>query len=62
VETIRALLGDCGESRYGYARKVDVSTFMKAKGQDENQRKAAMLAGPRFVYSSEVDAEHRLNE
>ena len=62
VETIRELLGDCGEASFGYARKVDVSTFMKSKNQDDNQRKAAMLAGPRFVYSSEVDAEHRLNE
>ena len=62
VEIIRDLLGDCGEASFGYARKVDVSTFMQSKNQDDNQRKAAMLAGPRFVYSSEVDAEHRLNE
>ncbi len=62
VEIIRDLLGDYGEASFGYARKVDVSTFVKSKNQDDNQRKAAMLAGPRFVYSSEVDAEHRLNE
>jgi putative DNA primase/helicase len=62
VETVRDLLGDCGEDAAGYARKVDVGTFMKQKNFEDTQRKTAMLAGPRFVYSSEVDEEHRLNE
>jgi hypothetical protein len=29
---------------------------------EDNLRKAAQLAGARFVYSSEIDEEHRLNE
>ncbi len=35
---------------------------MKSKNPEDNQRKAATLAGPRFVCTSEVDEEHRLNE
>jgi putative DNA primase/helicase len=62
VEVIMKLVGVCGESSYGYGRKVGADTFMKSKNQDDNQRKAATLAGPRFVCTSEVDEEHRLNE
>jgi len=62
VETLMKLVGNCGESSYGYGRKVGADTFMKAKHQEDNQRKAATLAGPRFVCTSEVDEEHRLNE
>ena len=35
---------------------------MKSKNHEDNLRKAAQLAGARFVYSSEIDEEHRLNE
>ena len=62
VETIMKLVGACGESSYGYGRKVGADTFMKSKNSEDNQRKAATLAGPRFVCTSEVDEEHRLNE
>ena len=62
VETIMKLVGACGESSYGYGRKVSADTFMKSKNTEDNQRKAASLAGPRFVCTSEVDEEHRLNE
>jgi putative DNA primase/helicase len=62
VETIRDLLGTVGEESFGYARKVDVTTFMKSKNYEDNLRKAAQLTGARFVYSSEIDEEHRLNE
>ena len=62
VETIMKLVGTCGESSYGYGRKVSADTFMKSKNTEDNQRKAATLAGPRFVCTSEVDEEHRLNE
>jgi Family of unknown function (DUF5906) len=62
VEVIRDLLGTSGEEGFGYARKVDVMTFMKSKNYEDNLRKAAQLAGARFVYSSEIDEEHRLNE
>lgn len=62
VETIMKLVGICGESSYGYSRKVTADTFMKSKNHDDNQRKAATLAGPRFVCTSEVAEEHRLNE
>ncbi|MBK8754737.1 MAG: hypothetical protein IPL99_25245 [Candidatus Competibacteraceae bacterium] len=62
VEVIMKLVGVCGESSYGYGRKVGADTFMKSKNQDDNQRKAATLAGPRFICTSEVDEEHRLNE
>lgn len=62
VETIMKLAGTCGESSYGYGRKVGADTFMKSKNTEDNQRKAATLAGPRFVCTSEVDEEHRLNE
>ena len=62
VEAIMKLVGNCGESSYGYGRKVGADTFMKSKNQEDNQRKAATLAGPRFVCTSEVDEEHRLNE
>lgn len=62
VETIMKLVGNCGESSYGYGRKVGADTFMKSRNSEDNQRKAATLAGPRFVCTSEVDEEHRLNE
>jgi putative DNA primase/helicase len=62
VEAVMKLVGTCGESSYGYGRKVGADTFMKSKNQDDNQRKATTLAGPRFVCTSEVDEEHRLNE
>ncbi len=62
VEAFMKLIGDCGESSYGYGRKVGADTFMKSKNHEDNQRKAATLAGPRFVCTSEVDEEHRLNE
>jgi putative DNA primase/helicase len=64
VETIKELLGSCGEEddEVGYARKVDVNTFMVGKNVEENQRKMASLIGPRFVFTTEVDASHRLNE
>ena len=35
---------------------------MKSKNYEDNLRKAAQLTGARFVYSSEIDEEHRLNE
>ena len=31
VEVVRDLLGTSGEEGFGYARKVDVMTFMKSK-------------------------------
>ena len=62
VETIKELLGACGEEEVGYARKVNVNTFMRSKNSEEDQRKMAALVGPRFVYTSEVDESHRLNE
>ncbi len=62
VETVQKLIGICGENTFGYARKVTADTFMKSKNHDDNQRKAATLAGPRFVCTSEVAEEHRLNE
>ena len=62
VEAVRDVLGTSGEEGFGYARKVDVQTFMKSKNYEDNLRKAAQLAGARFVYSSEIDEEHRLNE
>ena len=62
VETVMKLVGICGENTFGYSRKVTADTFMKSKNHDDNQRKAATLAGPRFVCTSEVAEEHRLNE
>jgi len=62
VETVMKLVGNCGESSYGYGRKVGADTFMKSRNQEDNQRKAATLAGPRFICTSEVDEQHRLNE
>jgi putative DNA primase/helicase len=62
VEILRDLLGTVGEESFGYARKVDVQTFMRSKNYEDNLRKAAQLPGARFVYSSETDEEHRLNE
>ncbi|HYQ90983.1 MAG TPA: phage/plasmid primase, P4 family [Candidatus Competibacteraceae bacterium] len=62
IETIMNLLGVCGETSFGYARKVTADTFMKSRNQDDNQRKAATLAGPRFICTSEVSEEQRLNE
>lgn len=62
VEVIMKLVGTCGESSYGYGRKVGADTFMRSKNHEDNQRKAATLAGPRFICTSEVDEEHRLNE
>lgn len=62
IETIMNLLGVCGETSFGYARKVTADTFMKSRNYDDNQRKAATLAGPRFICTSEVSEEQRLNE
>ena len=62
IETIMNLLGVCGETSFGYARKVTADTFMKSRNHDDNQRKAATLAGPRFICTSEVSEEQRLNE
>jgi putative DNA primase/helicase len=62
VEAIMNLVGICGESSYGYGRKVNADTFMRSRHHEDNQRKAATLAGPRFICTSEVDEEHRLNE
>lgn len=62
IETIMKLTGISGESSYGYGRKVGADTFMRAKNSEDNQRKAATLAGPRFICTSEVDEDHRLNE
>lgn len=62
VEVLMKLVGICGESSYGYGRKVGADTFMKSKNIEDNQRKASTLAGPRFICTSEVDEEHRLNE
>ena len=62
VETLMKLVGNFGESEYGYGRKVGAETFMKSRNNEDNQRKAATLAGPRFVCTSEVDEDHRLNE
>ncbi len=62
VELVRDLLGTSGEESFGYARKVDIMTFMKSRNHEDNLRKAAALPGARFVYSSEIDEEHRLNE
>ena len=62
VEIIMKLMGICGENNYGYGRKVTADTFMRSKNHEDNQRKAATLAGPRFICTSEVDEEHRLNE
>jgi putative DNA primase/helicase len=62
VEAVMKLVGNCGETSYGYGRKVGADTFMRSKNHDDNQRKAATLAGPRFICTSEVDEEHRLNE
>lgn len=62
VEAIMKLVGNYGESCYGYGRKVGAETFMKSRNMEDNQRKAATLAGPRFICTSEVDEEHRLNE
>ena len=62
VEAIMKLVGTCGESSYGYGRKVGAETFMKSRNSEDNQRKAASLAGPRFICTSEVDEDHRLDE
>lgn len=62
VEAIMKIVGNYGESCYGYGRKVGAETFMKSRNMEDNQRKAATLAGPRFICTSEVDEEHRLNE
>lgn len=62
VEAIMKLVGTCGESAYGYGRKVGAETFMKSRNSEDNQRKAATLAGPRFICTSEVDEDHRLDE
>ena len=62
VEALMKLVGNFGESEYGYGRKVGAETFMKSRNNEDNQRKAATLAGPRFVCTSEVDEDHRLNE
>lgn len=62
VEAIMKLAGTCGETSYGYGRKVGADTFMKSRNSDDNQRKAATLAGPRFICTSEVDEDHRLDE
>lgn len=62
VEAVMKLVGTCGESAYGYGRKVGAETFMKSRNSEDNQRKAATLAGPRFICTSEVDEDHRLDE
>jgi putative DNA primase/helicase len=62
VEAIRDLVGTSGEDSFGYARKVDVATFMHSRNHDDNLRKAAQLTGARFIYSSEIGEEQRLNE
>lgn len=62
VEAVMKLAGTCGESAYGYGRKVGAETFMKSRNSEDNQRKAATLAGPRFICTSEVDEDHRLDE
>jgi putative DNA primase/helicase len=62
VEAIRDLMGTAGEGSFGYARKVDVATFMHSRNSEENQRKAAGLTGARFIYSSEIGEDQRLNE
>lgn len=62
VEAVMKLVGTCGESSYGYGRKVGADTFMKSRNSEDNQRKAATLAGPRFICTSEVDEDHRLDE
>jgi putative DNA primase/helicase len=62
IEAVMKLCGNSGETSYGYGRKVGADTFMRSKNSDDNQRKAATLAGPRFICTSEVDEEHRLNE
>ena len=62
VEAVMKLVGICGEASYGYGRKVGAETFMKSRNSEDNQRKAATLAGPRFICTSEVDEDHRLDE
>jgi P4 family phage/plasmid primase-like protien len=62
VEAIRDVLGTAGEESFGYARKVDIATFMRSKNYDDNLRKMVQLVGTRFVYSSEIGDDHRLNE
>jgi putative DNA primase/helicase len=62
VEAFRDLLGTIGEGTFGYARKVDISTFMKSNHYDDNLRKTAQLVGARYIFGSEIDEEHRLNE
>ena len=57
-----AILPGYPATSFGYARKVTADTFMKSRNQDDNQRKAATLAGPRFICTSEVSEEQRLNE
>lgn len=61
VETIMKLVGVCGESSFGYGRKVTADTFMRSKNHEDNQRKAATLAGPRFICTSEVAETDKLN-
>jgi putative DNA primase/helicase len=62
VEAFRDLLGTIGEGTFGYARKVDISTFMKSNHYNDNLRKTAQLVGARYIYGGEIDEEHRLNE
>ena len=62
VETIMALLGEYGDGSFGYARKVPAETFMKSRNIDDNERKTVPLSGTRFVSTSELSKEHRLNE
>ncbi|MDG4595533.1 MAG: phage/plasmid primase, P4 family [Candidatus Contendobacter sp.] len=62
VETIMALLGEYGDRNFGYARKVPAETFMKSRNMDDNERKTVPLSGTRFVSTSELSKEHRLNE
>ena len=62
VETIMALLGEYGDRNFGYARKVPAETFMKSRNIDDNERKTVPLSGTRFVSTSELSKEHRLNE
>ena len=41
---MRDLLGTSGEEGFGYARKVDVMTFMKSKNYEDNLRRPHNLS------------------
>jgi P4 family phage/plasmid primase-like protien len=61
VETFAKLIGFCDDTSAGYARKVDIGTFMRSRNEDDNQRKVVVVDGARFVYTSEVGQGQRLN-